>query len=180
MTTSLLTKDVALHTIRLFTKHRFRDMDRKNAVLLILENTEAEWRSDIATWTVNIYLNDFEEPLKKNRLLQDHDALVVALSISEIVTIEHSTAERLVNATAKAGFHGRFPKLPERLLGRKMNENDIVSLVSSYVNNHSSQCDSDEEKFIGWINEYLPYEIAQIQIERIQKFKEDFENEVDL
>lgn len=177
---NLLDKASALASLRLFIKSRlrFRSLDRKDAVLYIIENTATDVRSEVATEAVEMCLDYFQKTFGRLSFVKNFDVLDLALSISSIMPIAHNTAKLLVEMTAKHGFHGRFPELPEGLLGRKMNESEVVALVSAYVSNTASCCTSTEEKLVIWIEEYLSSEKAEIQIDKILQFRRNWDNEI--
>jgi hypothetical protein len=174
----LLNKECALAAISVFFESTFRNLHQKDAVLYIVECTSPSDQEVVATETVTLCLDFLEKHPRAS--FWSSDRLVVALLISEQVRLPKHVAERLVNTAAQRGFHGRFPELPERLLGRHMNEGDVIALISAYVEKGSSRCTSDEEKFVMWAKRYLSPEKAQIQIERIQQFVKAWEFGVSL
>ena len=180
MTTNLLGKDCALSAIYVLTGCNFMNLDRKDAVIHIIEQTEADVRSEVATLAIDFCLSTLDESLKKPRLIKNFDLLSLALSISFTPDISHPTSLRLVGVAAQSGFHGCFPGLPVRLLRRSMNEDDINSLVSAYVNDRTSQSSNIEEKLASWASEYLQPDVAQSQIDRIKEFRKNWEVEIDL
>jgi hypothetical protein len=121
----------------------------------------------------------YSESRGRPLLLRDTDALILALEISEIAPIYPDVAERLVKTAARAGFHGRFPELPERLLSRQMSGAEVIEFISAYVNNHAVRSVEVERKFRWWAIMYLSPEDAKAQCERLDRFIEEWENHID-
>lgn len=180
MNRKLLSKECAMNAIRIFIDHDFSYVYRKDPVIHIVQNTEPDDRVAVVTETIQICLDSIQVNTKKQKFFQNSDTLVLALLLSRIVTIPRDTAESLVKLAAERGFHGCFPELPERLLGRSMNESDLSSLITAYVSDTSTRCEADEEKFELWAHTYLPTELAEKEIARIIIFGDAWDNQIDL
>jgi hypothetical protein len=175
-----ITKDEAVAVLPVFIGRGFRNFDSIDAVTHLISSTRDRDRGVAASKAISMCL----ELLYVSKTSQRHlftrvDILSLALELSKFPGIKHGCSVRLVHEAACAGFHGRFPELPKRLLGRDMNGEDVIALIDSYVSNAASQCSSDEEKLIQWATACLPEVQAEEQIERIKAFKREWSRHVD-
>lgn len=180
MSTVLLSKDCAMSAIRIFSDQSISFLSGKSPIIHIVENTHPDYKQDVVKETIEIFLDSIKNNSDRCRFIQDIQMLVLALSLSKMAPIPQSTSESLVDIAAKAGFHGSFPELPKRLLGRDMNEGDITSLISVYVADKSTQCEADEEKLRSWAYRYLSPKAAEREVGRLAAFTDAWNNEIDL
>lgn len=174
-----LCKENALAAISIFAGLEFKNRDRKDAVLHIIEQTVPEDKADVAMVAIETCLDLFERGVESLASKIGHPMVSLALHISDLpVFITGRTAERLVRCAAKSGFHGRFPNLPRRLLTRDMNENDVAALISAYVSNIAVRSSSEEDKYMLWARHYLSPDKASLQIKRIEEFIEKWDSDI--
>lgn len=177
-----LDKNTALAAISVLAGKGYVDFrNRKDAVEELLIATDQTVRDEVAADTVTLLLDIFDAEARKpfRGLLRETGALTTALAIAETYHLEVPAAERLVLTTASAGFHGRFPDLPLALLGRPPSAEEVVLLISAYVDDYASRSKATEEKLAGLATAYLPQEAATMQIAMIEKFVFDWGNSID-
>lgn len=180
MTAKQFDKVSALKAFEVFLEAPLSLFGGKSPALYVIENTNSCVRDEVATDAVSLCLDTFVKQLRVSRVFRNTESLLLALSITHVATIIHKDlAERLVQLVALAGFHGRFPDLPLRLLGRPMNASEVTALITAYVSNSASRCESDEEKFKQWAALYIPRSDADVQIERIEAFVREWNTHVD-
>lgn len=161
----------------LFIGVSYKNLDGQDAVVHIVQNTDVEDRVFIASFAVASLLR-LDELRNERPMFRSHDALDLALTLSDEVVIDVGVAESLVAAAAKAGFIGRFPDITMRLLKRSVNKSEIEALVAAYIVK-SSQSKETEQKLIDMASTYLCSEDARIQMAKIEEFVRDWESSVD-
>lgn len=174
----IVSRACAIHALMLFTGNRYKNLDGQDAVVHIVQNTDVEDRVFIASFAVASLLR-LDELRNERSMFRSHDALDLALTLSDEVVIDVGVAESLVAAAAKAGFIGRFPEITMRQLKRTVSKSDIEALVSAYVGDKSTRAKHTEQKLIDMASTYLCSEDARIQMAKIEEFVRDWESGID-
>lgn len=142
------------------------------AIKVLITRTKSKQK--VISATIRLLLARLAANLGKNRLFHDTESLVFALELLPIVPLNRALADNVLKATARAGFHGRFPELPQRILKRHPDVEEVTLLVSAYVENKGSSAKDTEEKLERMALAYLPSEVAEVQIARIRAFQKEW------
>lgn len=172
-----LRKHEALAAISVLLPLEFSDnVHGKDAVVELICATHKTQQREIASRTIDMLLDRFENKRASRRHLYVPEVglLVRALRLSLLWVPNAATAERLVQSAAHQGFNSWFPGLPTRLLGRDPSVDEVVALVSAYVNKTGSQCTQEEERLKDLARKYLSPEDAARQCDRIRLFVEEW------
>lgn len=148
----------------------------REAILLFLESAKDHQKT--AEFTVRVCLRRYEKSVP--HFCRDHGALSLALDVAGAFPPSQPLDEKTVLTAARAGYIGRFPELPQKLLGRSPNETEVVALVSAYVNNKGSRCTGTEEKLKGFAQKYLNTKAAEVEIKRLRQFGVEWDRAIDL
>ncbi len=174
-----LDKKTALSAIRVLAGKGFKQPffeNNKDAVVELIDATKKSEQNEVATATIGFLLDHLSK--EKSRLFRDvENRLPLALVIARAYRPEQGVAERLVVATARMGFHGRFPDLPIHLLGRPPSAEEVMFLIDAYVADTACSSASTEEKLQGLARSCLSRADADMQVKRIGKFAEDFHDD---
>lgn len=175
-----LSSSCALSAVGIFLGCGFSNLNHKDAVLHIIDNTNKRGKAKVAIETINTCLDLVD---KANRLLKVEYlslALSVTGAVSDLRLRNTTTGERLVRYSARHGMLGRFPDLPKRLLGREMNGEEVMLLVTAYTNDRTVQSSSTEEKLKALAKRFLNREGANVVVRQLEDFERDFRNRIDL
>lgn len=148
-----------------------RGSDYVDAILLISE--KADQPIAIRDCAARCYLNIFSRS-KKERLsfLVNSDALRAAISMTEH-GVCHDTAEIVVHEMCKFGWTSA-EVLSLKLLGRGLNQKEVIELVDAYANDGATQSSSCEDELNRLARKYLSSEKAAYVQTRLEKFGSDF------
>jgi len=174
-----LSSSCALSAVGIFLGCGFSNLNHRDAVLHIIDNTNKKGKAKVAIETINTCLDLVD---KANRLLKVEYlslALRVAGAVSDLHLRNTVTIERLVECSARHGMIGRFPELPKRLLGREMNGEEVMLLVTAYTNDRAGQCSSTEDKLKALAKRFLNREDAGVLIKQVENFEREFSSRID-
>jgi hypothetical protein len=170
------TRSAAISVVRLFIG-KIYDPNRTEAVLFILKHVVPRSKSVVATTVVSMCLDYARD--KPSVLLSFEniriDQVSLALAVSENFPIARPVAERLIEAAAVSGFQSHFPELPLRLVGRNMNGDDVIALVSAYVSRYGGRCEQQEETLLLWAKRLLSGQDFEKQKKKIVDFAQEYE-----
>ncbi len=151
--------------------------DHYPAIKALLARTKVKPKAVSAT--VRLLLAKLTTSLGGNRFMQNYDSLVFALELLPLCELNRGLIDTVVKAAAQAGFCGRFPSLPKRMLGRNPDTEEITLLVSAYVQNKAVQASDVEKKLEQMARTFLSEEEAKAQITRIRVFQKEWASHVD-
>lgn len=151
--------------------------DHYPAIKALLARTKT--KTKVVSSTVRLLLAKWTTSLGGNRFMQNYDPLVFALELLPLCELNRGLIDTVVKAAAQAGFHGRFPSLPKRMLGRNPDAEEITLLVSAYVQNKAVRATDVEEKLEQMASAFLSEEAAEVQIARIHAFQTEWARHID-
>ena len=171
----ILTEKVLIATMKLFLSGKNAQYD---AVRTLLE--KADYSPKSVTAAIALALARYDSSKTRMRVLCDIDALAFALNLGFAHPPHKRLAERVVATAAEAGFYGRFPELPVRMLKRRPNEAEVRALISAYVTDTATQSSDTEAKLRKLASDHLSHEGAKVEHARIDAFLRDWHNQIDL
>ena len=171
----ILTEKVLVATMRLFLVGKSPQYDAVRTLLV-----QADYSPKSVTAAIALALARYDGSVGRMHCLRDIDALAFAISLAFAHPPHKRLAERVVLTAAQAGFHGRFPELPIRVLKRNPSEVEVCALVTAYVGDTATQSTDTEERLRKLATDNLPRERAKMEYARIDAFLRDWNNHVDL
>lgn len=171
----ILTEKVLVATMKLFLVGRSPQYDAVRTLL-----AKADFSPKSVTAAIALLLQRYDESKSRMSCLRDIDALAFAIDLAFAHPPHRRLAERVVLTAAEAGFHGRFPELPVRVLKRPPNETEVCALITAYVTDTASQSSHTEEFLRMLAANCLPHDRAKQECARIDAFLRDWHNQVDL
>lgn len=141
----------------------------RDVVQELLDHTQEAERRRVATRIVGFLLDELDrDKVKRHRVT---DTLALALDIALTHCPSRNVSQRLVTRAAREGFYGRFPYLSFHLLNRSPSVEEVTLLISAYVRDTATRSIDTECKLMEFARAYLPKSEAREQIERISKFR---------
>lgn len=174
-----LSSSCALSAVGIFLGCGFSNINHRDAVLHIIDNTNKKGKAKVAIETINTCLDLVDKANSFLKVEYLSLALRVAGTVSDLRLRSTATIERLVEYSARYGMTGVFPDLPKRLLGREMTGEEVKLLTTAYTNDRASQCSSTEDKLKALAKRFLNREDANAVIGQLEDFERDFKNRID-